>query len=181
VDLEVSYDGGLTFTRATAPATVTVQITCRLGDDGITEYYDMEMMQLDISGGTLLAGVQIRESPIRASLGRTTSSAVGGGATYQIDSFFDIYTEVSTDGGMSWLPTFVGPATIYMRPCPCQKSSDLDGNSITNMSDLKVFVTNWLWAESVGQTDNLADLNCDEKVDFKDYAILAKNWLLTIP
>ncbi|MGA1979506.1 MAG: dockerin type I domain-containing protein [Sedimentisphaerales bacterium] len=177
VDLEVSYDGGLTFTRATAPATVTVQITCRLGDDGTTEYYDTEMTRLDISGGTLLAGVQIRESPTRASLGRTTSSSVGGGTTYQVDSFFDIYTEVSNDGGMSWYPTFVGPGTVYLRPVPCEKCSDLDGNSVVNMSDLEIFVANWLWKESVGQTDNVADLNCDEKVDFRDYAILAEIWL----
>ncbi|MGD0596520.1 MAG: MopE-related protein [Sedimentisphaerales bacterium] len=178
VDLEVSYDGGLTFTHATAPATVGVQITARLGDDGTTEYYDTEMTELDISGGTLPAGVQIRESPTHASLGRTTSSAVGGGATYQMDSFFDIYTEVSTDGGMSWQPSFVGPATIYMRPHPCQKSSDLDGNGITDMSDLKVFAANWLWTESVGQTDNPADLNCDEKVDFIDFALFSGSWMV---
>ena len=181
VDLVVSYDGGLTFTHATAPATVGVQITCRLGDDGITEYYDTEMTQLDISGGTLPMGVQIRESPIRASLGRTTSSAVGGGATYQIDSFFDIYTEVSTDGGMSWWPTVVSPATVYLRPVPCKKCSDLDGNSVVNMLDLGIFVENWLWKESIGQTDNVADLNCDEKVNFKDYAILAEKWLQDCP
>jgi hypothetical protein len=177
VNLEISYDGGLTFTPATAPAIIDVQITARLGDDGTTEYYDTEMTQLSLSGGTLPMGIQIRESPTHASLGRTTSSAAGGGATYQIDSFFDIYTEVSIDSGMSWQPSLLGPATIYMRPRPCQKCSDLNGNGITDMLDLKVFVANWLWAESVGQTDNTADLNCDEKVNFEDYAILAENWL----
>jgi hypothetical protein len=181
VDLEVSYDGGSTFTHATAPATVGVQITARLGDDGTTEYYDTEVTGLGISGGTLLEGVQIRESPTRASLGRTTSSAVGGGATYQMDSFFDIYTEVSTDGGFSWLYTTVGPATVYLRPVPCKKCSDLVRDGFVNMSDLEVFVANWLWAESIGQTDNTADLNCDEKVDFKDYAILADKWLQDCP
>jgi hypothetical protein len=177
VNLEVSYDGGSTFTHATAPATVSVQITARLGDDGTTEYYDTEMTELDISGGTLPAGVQIRESPTRASLGRTTSSAVGGGTTYQMDSFFDIYTEVSTDGGFSWLHTTVGPATVYLRPVPCKKCSDLVKDGVVNMSDLGEFVESWLWKESVGQTDNPADLNCDEKVDFRDYAIFAEIWL----
>ena len=181
VEMEVSWDGGLTFTHASAPATTTVQITAQLGDDGTTEYYDTEMQQLDISGGTLPMGIQIRESPTRASRGRTTSSAVGGGVTYQIDSFFDIFTEVSTDSGMTWMPSVASPAEIYMRPRLCQKCSDLDGNGITDMLDLKIFVANWLWTESVGQTDNPADLNCDEKVDFKDYAILAENWLQACP
>jgi hypothetical protein len=180
VDLEVSYDGGLTFTHATAPATVTFQITCRLGGDGITQYYDTEMMQLDISGGSLPPGVRLCESPIRASLGRTSEKSLLTG-NYGIESFFDIYTEVSTDGGMSWYPTFIGPGTVYLRPVPCKKCSDLDGNGVVNMSDLEIFVANWLWKESVGQTDNTADLNCDEKVNFKDYAILAEKWLQDCP
>ncbi len=177
VDLEISYDGGSTFTHATAPATVGVQITCRLGDDGTTEYYDTEMTQLDIHGGTLPAGVQISESLTRASLGRTTSSAVGGGATYQMDSFFDIYTEVSTDGGMSWQPSFVGPGTVYLRSIPCNKCGDFDGNGVVDTSDLEEFVANWLWSETLGEPANDADLNCDGKVNFKDFAIFAENWL----
>jgi hypothetical protein len=115
VEFDVSYDGGLTYGHATAPATDTFQITARLGDDGVTEYYDTEMTQLSISGGSLPANVQIRESPTKASLGRTTSNAAGGG-NYQIDSFFDIFTEVSTDAGMSWYQTVAGPMTVLLRP-----------------------------------------------------------------
>jgi hypothetical protein len=180
VGLEVSQDGGLTFTHATASATVTFQITCRLGGDGITQYYDTEMMQLDISGGTLPPYVMIRESPTRASLGRTSEKSLLTG-DYGIESFFDIYTEVSTDGGFSWLPTIVSPATVYLRPVPCRKCSNLIGDVVVDMFDLGVFVENWLWTESVGQTDNVADLNCDEKVNFKDYAILADKWLQDCP
>jgi hypothetical protein len=115
LEFDVSYDGGLTYTHTTAPVTCSVQLTCRLGDDGITEYYDTEMTQLSVAGGGLPSNIQIRESPTRASLGRTTSSAVLGGG-YQTDSFFDIYTEVSTDGGVSWLPSVAGPATMTLRP-----------------------------------------------------------------
>ena len=117
VDFWLSLDGGLTYNHTNAPATVSVQITARLGDDGVTEYYDTEMTQLSISGGGLPSNVQIRESPTKASLGRTTSSGPGGGgggSDYQIDSFFDIYTEISTDGGMSWLPTIAGPAEVQL-------------------------------------------------------------------
>jgi hypothetical protein len=126
VEFDLSQDGGSTYRHVTAPATVTVEITCRLGDDGVTEYYDTEMTELDISGGSLPAGVQIRESPTKASLGRTTTSAVGGGSSYQIDSFFDIFTEVSTDNGLSWLPTVAGPATVVLKPgqCPTLKTKE---------------------------------------------------------
>jgi hypothetical protein len=41
-----------------------------------------------------------------------------GAGGYQIDSFFDIFTEVSTDGGMSWMPTVAGPATVTLQPMP---------------------------------------------------------------
>jgi hypothetical protein len=115
LEFDVSYDGGLTYSHTTAPATVSVQITCRAGDDGITEYYDTEMTQLSIAGGGLPANIQIRESPTRASLGRTTASAVSGGAGgYGTDSFFDIFTEVTTDGGVTWLPSVAGPATVTL-------------------------------------------------------------------
>ncbi|MFZ0033444.1 MAG: hypothetical protein WAK60_00460 [Sedimentisphaerales bacterium] len=181
VDMQISMDGGLTFSPATAPANTTILISSSQ-DSGDTRYFDTEMWELDISGGSLPPNVMIRESPTRASLGRISELAIGGGGGgYKIESFFDIYTEVSTDGGMSWYPTFVGPATVYPRPVPCKKCSDLDDNKITDMSDLGIFVANWLWTEPVGQTDNVADLNCDEKVNFKDYAILAEKWLQDCP
>ena len=114
-DFCISYDGGLSYTHTTAPATIGWQITGRLGDDGVTEYYDMDWTQLSVAGGGLPSNVQIRESPTKASLGRITSSAASGG-NYQTDSFFDVYTEVSTDGGLSWYPTVAGPATMTLRP-----------------------------------------------------------------
>jgi hypothetical protein len=45
-------------------------------------------------------GVMIRESPTRASSGGGTCTEVPGG--YQIDSFFDIWVEISVDGGGNW-------------------------------------------------------------------------------
>jgi hypothetical protein len=109
-DLRISQDGGLTFSDVSAAASVAMQITGRTGGDGVTDFYDTEMTQLDISG--LPAGVMIRESPTKASLGRTTiSSAIGGD---QIDSFFDIFIEVSTDGGQSWYPAQTGPDPVTL-------------------------------------------------------------------
>jgi hypothetical protein len=45
----------------------------------------------------------IRESPTLPSLGQTSITDLGGGL-YQIDSFFDVFTELSIDGGNTWLP-----------------------------------------------------------------------------
>jgi hypothetical protein len=53
-------------------------------------------------------GAMIRESPTLASLGRREMDHVGGGGGggggYQVDSFFDVYTELSIDGGLTWMP-----------------------------------------------------------------------------
>jgi hypothetical protein len=49
--------------------------------------------------GSVSTDIQIRESPTRASSGGGSCTELGGGGGgYMIDSFFDIYLEVSTDG-----------------------------------------------------------------------------------
>ena len=59
------------------------------------------MLQLDL---TLGGGTLIRESPTRQSLGQTQITDLGGGQ-FRIDSFFDVFTELSVDGGQTWLPS----------------------------------------------------------------------------
>jgi hypothetical protein len=66
--------------------------------------YDTEMLQLDIQGGQMPPGVMIRESPTKQSLGQIRMTNAGGGL-YHIDSFFDVFTELSIDGGQSWIPS----------------------------------------------------------------------------
>jgi hypothetical protein len=179
VDMQISFDGGQTFSPATASASATMLISSSQ-DSGDTRYFDTEMLQLDISGGSLPANVMIRESQTRASLGRISEYAIGGGGGgYKIESFFDIYTEVSTDGGMSWYPTFVGPGTVYLQSC--KKCGDLDNNDFIDLYDVEKCAANWLWTETLGHPGNAADLNCDRKVNFKDYAILAAKWLQECP
>ena len=61
------------------------------------------MLQLEsFRAAVCPAGVMVRESPSKASLGSTTVRAMPGG--YAIGSFFDIFTEVSLDGGATWSP-----------------------------------------------------------------------------
>jgi len=68
---------------------------------GDGQVFDTEMLSLDLAGGTLPPGVMIRESPTKASLGKTTITDIGGGL-YRINSFFDVFTELSIDGGQTW-------------------------------------------------------------------------------
>jgi hypothetical protein len=75
--------------------------------------YETEMLQFDVSGGSLPEGLLIRESPTAASLGQTSIRPLAGG-NYQISSFFDVYLEVSTDSGTNWLAATNGPAPLRM-------------------------------------------------------------------
>ena len=98
VAFDLSFNGGPAQPQS-AFATVSVNVLAT-GTPGV---FDTEMVQLDIAGGTLPSAVRVRESPTLQSLGRTTVEDLGGGL-YRIDSFFDIFTELSLDGGQNWLP-----------------------------------------------------------------------------
>lgn len=80
-------------------ANSTVRVT-HTGDVGPASFFDTEMLQLDIFGPGLL----IRESPTFPSQGMTSITDLGGGM-WSIDSFFDVFTELSIDGGQTWIPS----------------------------------------------------------------------------
>ena len=48
--------------------------------------------------------VRIDPDPFRPTIGQTTITDLGGGL-WEIDSFFDVFTELSPDGGLSWIPS----------------------------------------------------------------------------
>jgi len=74
----------------------------------------MEALSLNFSPAP---GIMIRESPTRCSGGQTTVTDLGGGGGYMIDSFFDIFTEISTDGGQNWVES-VGAVRMEGLPEP---------------------------------------------------------------
>jgi uncharacterized repeat protein (TIGR01451 family) len=92
-------------THFQAPVTGSMKVTFN-NLTGSTRTFDTEMLQLDISGGNLPAGVLLRESPTLTSTGQTKITTVTGG--FHIDSFFDVFTELSTDGGATWTPDGAG-------------------------------------------------------------------------
>jgi hypothetical protein len=77
-----------------------------------TGTFDTEMLALSLTGG----GVLVRESPTLPSLGQTTITDLGGGQ-FRIDSFFDVFTELSLDGGQTFIPS-AGSTRVVLTPEP---------------------------------------------------------------
>ena len=113
----ISSGGGQPHLHPTAPASVQAFVGSGQ-DSGNTRYFDTEMLSLNIAGGGLPAGVMVRESPSKASLGRTSIRQTGGGAgnspSYEVSSFFDIFTEISLDGGQTWSAQTSPPAQMSL-------------------------------------------------------------------
>jgi hypothetical protein len=87
------------------------------GPSDTTGQWPVEMVGMSLSGeGTTPPFVMIRESPTLPSLGQTRITDIGGGQ-YHIDSFFDVFTELSFDGGANWFPS-VGSTRVNLVPEP---------------------------------------------------------------
>ena len=81
---------------------------------GQTQTFQTEMLQLDLSGGNFPSGLRLRESPSRPSIGRISiTSNVDG--TYRMSGYFDVFTEVSTDGGQSWQSSSGPPSRLTLQ------------------------------------------------------------------
>lgn len=89
---------------------VTTEVFGKTGN--VTGTFATEMLQLDLIGGAIM----VRESPTLPSVGQTDITDLGGGS-FRIDSFFDVFTELSLDGGQSWLPS-LGSARVELVPEP---------------------------------------------------------------
>src|SRR5262249_19747283 len=103
IDLQFSADGGKNFANASVSnvnTRIQVHGSINSGSNGPVSYLDMEMLSMDISGGTLPPGAMVRESPTLASTGKHTIRAVDG--SYRISSFFDVFLEVTLNGGQTW-------------------------------------------------------------------------------
>ena len=73
----------------------------------VTGIFDVEIISMDLFGEITvpllgIVPIILRESPTLPSMGQTMITDIGGGL-YHIDSFFDVFAEVSPDGGNSWI------------------------------------------------------------------------------
>jgi hypothetical protein len=115
VSAEMSLDNGLNWLPFAAPATETIN-SFHSSDAGGLSYFNEEIYSLDIRGNTPYGPMMIRESPTMPSLGQATIEPDSGG--YQISSFFDVFTELSLDGGQTWAPATTGYVHIELVPEP---------------------------------------------------------------
>ena len=105
MDVEFSADAGLTWSFCQAIPTNCHVVFSWTGTGSQGEdLYLGTIDDLTAAGGGLPSYVVIRESPVRNSTGPASVVTLTGG--YQIDSFFDVFTELSLDGGMSWYAGF---------------------------------------------------------------------------
>ena len=99
---ELSVDGGPT--QVDSFFDVFVDLT--IEPSGAVGVFQTEIVSMSLSGEAEVAGLivpfLVRESPQLESTGPLTIMDIGGGQ-FQIDSFFDVWTEFSVDGGNTWV------------------------------------------------------------------------------
>lgn len=98
-----SPDGGITFLPYSGLADLQYRIDSAT-NSGSTRNFNLELLQMNLTVATPFGPMMLRESPTLPSLGQLTLIDLGGGQ-YSFDSFYDIFTELSTDGGQTWLPS----------------------------------------------------------------------------
>jgi len=87
-----------------APASVVVNVAFARVSGNI-RFFDTEIVTLDVAGGNLPPNILIRESPTLRSVGQTSIEDLGG--QFRINSFFDVWTELSLDQGQTWIPSSI--------------------------------------------------------------------------
>jgi len=92
------FAGGLT--ELTGPANMMTYDKW----DVTTGMFGAEIVSMELSGQVDGLDLWIHESPTLASNGQTLITDLGGGL-YDIESFFDVFTELSVDGGGTWIPS----------------------------------------------------------------------------
>jgi len=104
---------------------VTTVVFGKVGNT--TGTFDTEILSMDLTGSVITPlgdiPVTVRESPTQASTGQTTVEDLGGGL-FQIDSFFDVFTELEIDLGVG-VPTDAPDAPMVI---PSTGSARVDRN-----------------------------------------------------
>jgi hypothetical protein len=144
---EISINGGASFSPVAAyhaPSQLSYTTT-----DGVD--YGTEMKNLSGTLQTALGPVFIRESPTKLSTGHATIGGGGGGGGYQIDSFFDVFTELSFDGGQSWTPQWGivydngGGGTLVVQDAPMRVEGVPEPGTVTLLIAGALCAAGYLW------------------------------------
>jgi hypothetical protein len=115
-----SFTGGLTLGGPTftpiGPVTMTGAVSVMIfGRSSPLQVgtFSTEMLSLNLTTTSSPFPFMIRESPTSASTGQTTIADLGGGL-FHVDSFFDVFTELSVNNGQTWVPMEQGPARVQL-------------------------------------------------------------------
>ena len=100
------------------PVMLTGPVTIRVDAyaSGATGTFATEIVSMSLTGMVGSIPIEVRESPGLPSLGQTTIGDLGGGI-YEIDSFFDVFTELSVGSG-PFMADLTGPARMTLIPEP---------------------------------------------------------------
>ena len=97
---QISLDGQ-TWLPAQATGVLAVKMSNTSAAGDLMSTFDTEILQMDLSGSGSFGPIMLRECPTKQSLGKHTIRSDPRG--YRISSFFDVFTELSTDGGVTWI------------------------------------------------------------------------------
>jgi len=77
---------------------ITYRITNGGGSAGNTGTWDTEIVSMDLTAASPVGTIAMRLDPTRSSGGQHSITELADG-TFMVDSFFDVFTELSIDGG----------------------------------------------------------------------------------
>ena len=81
-----------------------------------TGTFNTQMLSMDMTGAVGGHSVEVKTDPANPTTGQTTITDIGGG-NFRITSFFDVFTELSIDGG-PFIPQSNGPTTVTATALP---------------------------------------------------------------
>jgi len=79
-----------------------------------TRFFDVELLSLTPLNVPPGSTIGLRESPTLPSRGKTSVQRLAAGG-FRIGSFFDVFTELTVDGGQTWSPV-VEPTHLELQP-----------------------------------------------------------------
>lgn len=113
---------GITGLPPSAPQSIVHSMTVLQAHSPLSQIghlvLDTEILQMDYAfTHPILGPLMFRESPTLMSLGQATVTDLGGGQ-FRISSFFEVFLELSIDGGQSWVPSTTGASRWEVVPAP---------------------------------------------------------------
>ena len=88
--------------------------------------YNTDLAALSLFGGSIPGGYMFRESPTLVSAGQIHLTP--SGASYDVSGFFDVFLELSVDGGQTWIPrSNQSPMHMEAPPIPAPGAAALLG------------------------------------------------------